>query len=219
MHRLTFVALALLAACSTTRGSDDQKLSGFLSDYSRMERKESGKATFWANQEFRVSDYDAMLIQEVEIWAANRRDSEGLVDEDAERLAVMFHEKTVEELEKQGWLIATEPGPRVAHLRLALTELDGANRFGSILTSIPYMTTPAIRLASAATDVHVFVGEASAELRLTDSTTGIVLAEAYDRRVGSHRLRNIGSTWGDVEDALDVFASRIAKGLAREPGR
>lgn len=213
--QFTFVAFGLLAGCSSTRQSTNQELSGFLMDYERLERPESGRAAFWANPSFELSDYDAIQVAEVEIWDSTKR-SDGIVQDDAVRLANMLRERTVAKLEAAGWRVVEEGGPRVAHLRMALTELNGANRFGNILTSMPYMTTPAIKLVSAASDIHVFVGKASTELQILDSANGTVLAEAYDRRVGAHALSNIGSTWGDVEDSLEIFASRIAEGLAKE---
>ena len=218
----TLVAASLLslfaASCASTRHSADQDLSGFLTNYDLMARSDDSDATFWADPSFDLDSFDAVWVQKVELWDASSQ-SGGEVGEmatdDAKRLAGMFREKTVAELGKQGWDIATGPGPRVLGIRMALTELDGANRFGSVLTSVPYMTTPAIQLMSAATDVHVFVGQASTELQITDSDSGKILAEAYDRRVGAHSLGNIGSTWGDVEDAIKVFAKRLAKGLSK----
>lgn len=211
--RLLFAPLVLLlplASCSTTRASSDQEVSGFLSDYERIERPEKGKAAFWADPEFNFEDYDSIQVVDVEVW-----EYEGLDRGEAERIASLFQSQVQERLAADGWRISNEPGSRTLSIRLALTEVEGANRFGSFVTSIPYLTTEAIRLASAASDVHVFVGKASTELQILNSETGALLAEAYDRRVGDHRLQNMGSTWGDVEDAIEVFAERIAEGLTR----
>ncbi len=59
------------------------------------------------------------------------------------------------------------------------------------------------------------MGQVSTELQILDSSNGNVLAEAYNRRVGAHTLRPIGSTGGDVEDAVGEFAERLATGLER----
>ena len=121
-----------------------------------------------------------------------------------------------ERLVEKGWELADAPGPRVALVRLALTEVDGAHPVGNILTSLPYASSGAIQLLAVTADVHVFVGKVSTEVQVTDSTTGVILAEAVDRRVGSHSLLNMGSTWADVEDAIGVWVDRLARGLAKD---
>ena len=213
-HALSAIALALfaVASCASTRSAGGQIHSGFLSDYDRLEQPDSDRAAFWANPDFDLGNYNAFRIPEIEFWIA---DGAGAEDEDAQKLAALFREKLSDKMIANGWSEATASGPGVIDLRIALTELKGASRFGNALTSLPYLSTQVIQLTSAATDVHVFVGQASTELQISDSSTGVILAEAIDRRVGAHSLGNFASTWGDVKDALGVFAQRISEGLSK----
>ena len=153
-------------------------------------------------------------VPEVQLWLSE--DNAGSVSpESLGKLARLFREQTVEKLSGVGWNVVDSPGPQTLSVRLALTEAVGANAVGNVLTSVPYASTPAIQLTSRATDVHVFVGKASSEVQVVESRTGKVLAEGIDRRVGTHSLGNIGSTWGDVRDAIGVWSTRIARGLSK----
>ena len=79
----------------------------------------------------------------------------------------------------------------------------------------PYLLTAPPGPQAIAADVHVFVGEVSTEVQVVDSTTGVILAEAMDRRVGTHSLWNAASTWGDVKDAMGIWTDRMADGLSK----
>ena len=206
--------VGLTAACASTQHSDEQVPSGFLANYDRLVSPGTGEAAFWADPKFDLEDYDAVLVPEVELWDLGRNVA-GLAADDAERLASWFQRATEAELRHRGWRIATAPGARVLSVRIALTELNGANRFGNILSSVPEVPAASFMLLAAPRSAQAFVGKASAELQLVDSGTSRILAEACDRRVGTGSTAPIGDTWADVEDALKTFASRIATGLSK----
>ena len=210
---LTCIALLAATSCSTTRQSGSVRESGFLSDYGRLESDPVG-GNSWADPEFELFDYAGLFVPEIEFWLSEGNES-SLSKENAERLASLFRAKTIEKLQEQGWRIVEEPGERTVSVRLALTELEGANRYGNIITSVPYVSTAAIQALAITSDVNVFVGQASTEVQVVDSSTGKVLAEGLDRRVGAHSVVNIGSTWGDVEDAIEIWSGRIARGLSK----
>ena len=209
---LASFGLLLLGACTTLESSTDRQ-AGFLTDYDRLRPDEVG-GNSWARPGIDLSQYDAAFVPPVELWVTDDVRDE-LDAEDAARLCGLFRAKVLEKFGEHGWKITSEPGPRVCTVRMALTELEGANPYGNIVTSLPYQTTTAIQVLALTADVHFFVGQASTEVQVVDSATGEVLAEGLDKRVGAHSVWNIGSTWGDVEDAMDVWADRIAEGLSK----
>ncbi len=209
---------SILLGCSTTEHSSEQMLSGFLSNYDRMERSEPDKAATWRSPSFSLDDYDAVWVERVELWdvvTGTGSDVDAMAPADAQRLAAIFRKETVARLREQGWALSAGPGKRVLALRMALTELNGANRFGNVLASNPHVAAPGTQIPTAHTDVYAFVGKASVELQLTYSSSGAILAEAYDRRVGVAKFSKSRSTWADVEDAIEYFADRIAVGLSK----
>ena len=217
---LALAGLAFLGGCASTRHSANVFESGFLSDYVRLEKKKDTGESSWADPEFRLADYTSVYVPPVELWVSEDA-KEKLDAENAARIATLFRTQTIEKLEARGWTIAdeassTEPGARVAALRLALTEVDGTNSFGNFLTGLPSTPGTVIRLAAITADVHLFVGEVSTELQIVDASTGKVMFEALDRRVGAHSFKNLGATWGDVEDAIEVWSDRLAEGLSKK---
>jgi hypothetical protein len=73
-----------------------------------------------------------------------------------------------------------------------------------------------------ATDSYAFVGSAEAEMKVTDSVSGVVLAEAVDERAGGMGLKSAATfQWGDAQNGMDYWAERIPKRLTqlREPSQ
>jgi hypothetical protein len=60
-----------------------------------------------------------------------------------------------------------------------------------------------------ATGVSAFTGSASAELKVTDSTTGMLLVAAVDRRGGTKSLSGMTNSWNDVEEAYRFWAEKL----------
>ena len=107
-----------------------------------------------------------------------------------------------------------EPGPGVMKLQVALTDAEGAT---PVLRSVS-MAVPQVRalvsLQYLATGTYTFVGGAQGEAKLTDSLTGEVLGEWIDRRVGGGSIAAAAQwKWGDVENAMDAWATQAAERL------
>jgi hypothetical protein len=73
---------------------------------------------------------------------------------------------------------------------------------------------PQLRIISEikwlATDKPSFVGGVQAELKISESQTGKVIAAAVDRRVGSKTLSKGTDSWDDVKNAMDFWALQAA---------
>jgi hypothetical protein len=56
----------------------------------------------------------------------------------------------------------------------------------------------------------VFAGSAEAAFKATDSSTGQLLAESVDKRVGGMAVSSAAQVqWGDAQTAMDYWAQRI----------
>jgi hypothetical protein len=63
---------------------------------------------------------------------------------------------------------------------------------------------------SLATDSYAFVGSAEAEMKLTDSVSGELLAAAVDKQAGGMALKGAASfEWGDAQNTMDYWAQKI----------
>lgn len=214
LQAAALAGLLFASACSSTRESAIDREAGFLSDYGRLSSNATGGGDNWVDPEFSLHDYDNLYLPAVEIWLSEANQA-SISTESASKLAQLYHDQAVEKLRDQGWAVVASPGRRTAIVRLSLTELESPNAVGSILTSVPLISTLAIQVTAATADINVFVGEASTEVQIIEATTGKILAEARDRRVGAHTLLNMGSSWADVEDIIDIWTTRLGDGFAK----
>jgi len=236
------VALAgMTSSCSSSGQTRKAVPTGFLTNYERLGRAATGSGEVWRAPEFNIEDYEYLVVAPVELWLgiSGRGD---LAEADARRLTSLFRTKVIQKLQDAGWNVIPEPVPptvrtrtaltdegwvvheelsaRTGIVRLALTELGEASRTGSVVASLPIVSTIAVETLSLSSELAEFVGGVSTELQIVDATDRKILIEAMDRRAGTHSVENFGSTWGDVEDAMDHWSSRIAVGLAKpEKGR
>ena len=66
---------------------------------------------------------------------------------------------------------------------------------------------------------YPFVGGAQAEFKITDSTTGDILAAGVDRRIGGGAITTAAQwEWGDAENAMKEWAKLAAEWLSAWTG-
>jgi hypothetical protein len=59
-----------------------------------------------------------------------------------------------------------------------------------------------------------------AEMKLTDSVTDVLLAEAVDQRFGGFGVKSAASfQWGDAPNAMDYWAEKIPDRILQLQGR
>src|SRR2546430_17642678 len=99
-------------------------------------------------------------------------------------------------------------------LQVALTDVAAATPGLRTMT----MVLPQARLLSTvkrgATGSYPFVGGAQAEFKLTDSTSGELLAAGVDQRIGGGSIETAAQwQWGDAEDGMEGGAKMAAERL------
>jgi Protein of unknown function (DUF3313) len=226
------LAAALIAAgCSTTVQSAPEaakavesggpllsSVTGFLGpDASKLAPgPEGGAALVWINPNARWSSYTKIQLVPVEFWAA--ADSK-VSTADQQTLTTYFYNALQTDLSKS-YTLVDQPGPGVMTLRVALMDAT---------TAVPGLRTvsvviPQLRVINAAqslaTDSYAFVGSAEAEMKLTDSVTGALLAEAVDQRAGGMGIKSAASfRWGDAQNAMDYWAEKATSRLLQLQGK
>jgi hypothetical protein len=117
---------------------------------------------------------------------------------------------------EQDYRIVTAPAPQALLLRAALTEAQASNVPLDVVATVIPQINLLTRIEGVAANTSLTVGEASAEMELTDSVSGRRLAAAVDERVGVRRLRGMTDKWSDVQAAFDAWAEQLRKRLAEE---
>ena len=226
------LAVVLLAAgCSTTvestpaaakalesGGPLPSSVTGFLGpDASKLAPgPEGGAALAWINPDAQWASYTKIQLMPVEFWAA--ADSK-VPAADQETLTEYFYNQLQTNLSKSFTLV-DQPGPGVMTLRVAL--MDATTAVPGLRTiSVIVPQARVLNLAqSMVTDSYAFVGSAEAEMKLTDSVTGTLLAEAVDQRAGGMGIKSAASfQWGDAQNAMDYWAQKIPNRILQLQGK
>ena len=218
---LIVVALSIaLAGCAATRGRrGEPRESGFLGDYSELEKRDGYDAqAIYINPNAVWSRYDSISIDSVTLWAA--KETSELKPEDRQMLTDVLY-KALHEKIGEKFKIVDHPGPDALRLRAALTQAKGAMVPLRALTSVHPGSLVLGRLGALATDTAKTVGTATVEVELEDAITKERLAAAVDERAGTKVLFLLSpgrtfTKWGDVKAAADYWAERIRDFLVKQ---
>lgn len=190
--RLCAVLLAAIAAggCAST----PPPRTGFLSDYSRLERIDDNKAR-WVSPKAR--QYKAFMVDPVQLRAV--KDPPVLTPEERATVANYMHDAFVSVLRDGGYGIESRPGVDVARVRFALTDIKTANALLSL--------HPASKLTGAGT------GNVAMEGEVIDSVTGEQLAAVVKRGSGNQFELDTFDKLDDIKDVIDDWAKEMGERL------
>ena len=219
MTRTALGIVSLTTACLAGCASQiEVQPTGFLKDYSILKER-SGRAApalFYVNPTTDFNTYDKIMLEPVTVWVTEGSDLSDVPREDLDILGSLLYKSIKDEVEKRGTRqFVTQPGPGVIRVRLAITEASEASVMNVVMTVIPNLNIITEGI-SMATGTRSFVGTAGLEGEATDSMTGELLVAGVDRRQGG---RDLSAGWGQVEDAIKVWASEIALDMIEIPRR
>ena len=208
-----------VSACATTQQARHVETSGFLEDYSQLQKGKAGEALLvYINPEADFSAYDKVLLDDVTIWRAVDSNLEDVPEEEIEELALGLHEAMVENL-KEDYEIVHRAGPGTLRVRVAITEAAKSWVVMDTLTTVIPHTRLISGIQKLATGTHSFVGKASIEGEILDAQSGERLAAAVDRRAGGKSFQGLMSSWDDVKEACQYWAGRLRDRLRAERGK
>ena len=201
-------ALLASAGCPSAQRAQDGASAFLGRDYALLQTR-SGRADeplrVYRSPEARWRSYDQLIVDPVGIWAAQRSSVQGLQRVDRQRLADNFHGVILESLSAD-YRIVGEPGPGTLRLQVAISD---AERPGIHLDTVSGPAAPGSRATRYAADRPSFKGRAAVEFRLLDAWTGELLAVGVDRRAGGKGIGERGEAWADVDEALQLWATRM----------
>jgi len=215
LFSLLAICCVILATGCTTRVQQAREApkSGFLGDYSQLKEGGGERAMlYYVNPDADFSLYGKVILDSVSIWYNENSELENVPEQERDNLAHYFYSAVRKQLEKN-WEIVEQPGKDTLRIRLALTEAVGANKkMNNIFTYLP-QTRLISEGANLTTGSHLFVGEATAEMEITDSTTGTRLGAFVDKRTGGKHYEGAVDNWSDVKKACDFWAELISAKL------
>jgi uncharacterized protein DUF3313 len=223
--------LCLLSGCSTTveskpaaaqalesGGPLPSSVTGFLGpDAAKLAPgPEGGAALVWINPAAQWSSYTKIQLMPVEFWAA----ADSKVSTADQLVLVEYFYNALQSNLSKSFTMVDQPGPGVLTLRVALMDATTATPGLRTVSVVVPQARVLNGIQSLATGSYAFVGSAEAEMKVTDSATGELLAEAVDQRAGGMGLKSAASfRWGDAQNAMDYWAERIPERLTHLKGQ
>jgi hypothetical protein len=181
----------LLCACAGSVSQEDQ--SGFLSDYSKLERIDDSALRFIDKT---AGNYSSFIIEPVVIAFRQPPGEQDFTDEELSELTAYYEEAVAEALSKDpGYPIVRLPGQGVARIRIGITDVK--ETIGVLNLSIYTKIT------------GLGLGGASFEGEIVDSVTGKQLAAAVRWGTGSRILKAGITHMGDAKIAIKRWAKDL----------
>ena len=176
--------------------------TGFLSDYSRLTVKSESSLRYV--NESALARYSSFIVDRVGVHfhsgadAIEDKTKGKLTQEKIDDLTNYFHSKIVEAVKESGHTVVYQPGPGVARIRTAISDIDKT----SIVTLYPGAKLSGLGLGGAALEAEII-----------DSTTGEQIAGLVEAQKGS-RIPFVGlGKWDAAKQAMDEWAKRLEKRL------
>lgn len=210
------IVMSLLVAfalgCHPTKQARSMETTGFLGDlYASMHKGGEGEALLvYRNPKISSiphGTYKKLLLDHVQVWGLPTTDPTR--QRQAQKVADLLYTLAYLNLSKD-YEMVSEPGPGTLHIQAAITKADPSHIVLRAVSTIPAPMN-AFAVASLVKDLGtgkpLFVGEASIELKVSDSQSREVLAAFADRRVGTRHLDSDSfDSWDDVHKTLDYWA-------------
>jgi hypothetical protein len=185
-------ALVLLNGCG-----GDQAKTGFLSDYSKLQKESDSSMRYVDNET--VASYSGFIIDPVQVRYKSGAKSEGkLTKEQITDLTNYTHSKLIEAVQGAGKKVAYQPAPGVARIRVALTDIE---------------KTGAINMLPQASLLGAGIGGASMEAEVVDSMTNKQIGAVVESGKGGRiPFSNLGD-WTAAEKVIEGWTTRFQKRL------
>jgi hypothetical protein len=150
-----------------------------------MTRNEkAGGALVWVKPGFDPGKYDQLLIGAIELRISGEAiRSNGIPVEEYQALVAHFDAELRAAMAER-YPVVDLPGPRVARMHAAITEVEPSSPALYSLTLLNPFGLAMSYGSKALTGDHTYVGAASIEMIFTDSMTGEAIAMVKDRKTG-----------------------------------
>lgn len=215
--------IALVFAMPGTSAAEIQ-YSGFFGNPSVYDLlkpgPEGGAKLRWIKAGVDPKKYDTFMVDSVIFYLADQSDYKGIDPQEMKELADAFNKEMLAAF-KDKYPIVADPGPNVARLRIAITNIKQSRPGVSAVTSIIPVGIGVSLIKKGATGGWSGSGETGVEMMALDSQTNDILLLAVDEKKAEFEQRF--SKWGSATDAFKFWSEMAvqfidhARGVKREP--
>jgi hypothetical protein len=210
MKRVVTLSTAVVigVAFMASAGFAAEKYSGFLGDYYKDlgPGPKGGAKERWIKPDVDFSKYNKLMIETVVFYYADDSEDKGIDVASMKELTDAFNEELVNALRNK-YPLVTEPGPDVARLRIALTNIKKSKPVIGTVSSIVPAGMAVSFIKKGASGSWSGSGATSAEFMALDSTTNDVILVAVDTQTAGYWDRF--SKLGSAKEAFKFWAERI----------
>lgn len=216
---LVLVVFLLLTGCARTYQARHVDIAGFQDDYSLL--KEGGDddalLSYW-RKDVNWRGYKKIILEPVVVKKTKNSDLFDMTHAENYRLCELLGYRLQEAL-KTRFKLVSKPGPDTMRVEYAITDVETSIVLLDMFSSVYPSARATSGLHHLVFGSEAFVGQASVEGRITDSTTGELLMASADARAGGKTL--IGSTneWDDVEESYKFWALQLDYQLCMRQGQ
>jgi len=205
---LIFAAMSLvLGGCMTTKEARRVETKGILVDPAILSKGEGDQALHrYQNPQINIAKYSKLMIVPVKFFKPEKATVEELAD--LKDLANNFNQYLFAELSRD-YNIVLAPETGTLKIETAITEAGKSNPTMDFISTVLPIGLGASIIKDAATGKPLNVGEISGEMKITDATTGELVAAAVDGRVGGKSFKGMFSSWGDANNAMEFWAKKL----------
>jgi Cft2 family RNA processing exonuclease len=211
MRSITRLLLVLLVVTSSTLALADREVetkdfSGWMKDYDSLTYKEERNAFIFFNEAKRGM-YKKVILDEVVIYSADG-ETQGEI---AEKSSSYMAKGLADLLESKG-LAASEPGPDVIRLKVAITAVEKSKEDLKVYNFVPVAAV--FRGAQAATGNVATYIDAMFEAEMVDSVSGDRVAAIVAKGIEETEKRSGDElTFDDVKPSLDKWLGQYSTTL------
>ena len=216
-----FILILCLTAsgCARTYQARYVDTSGFLDDYSMLKDGEDDEAilSYW-KKDVSWPSYKKIIVEPVVVKKTGDSDLNEMTHAENYRLTELLDFRMREALQ-QNFILVTQPGVDTMRVQYAITDVETSTVLLDMFSSVYPSARTLSALKHLLTGTESFVGKASIEGKVTDSTTGDLLMAAADARAGGKTLVGSTNEWDDVEEAYKYWALQLSYQLCHRQGR
>jgi hypothetical protein len=178
-------------------------------DASLLKPGAEGEAAWvYTTSDVQWSNYKKVMLEPVEFW--NNPDSS--VSPDNQKMLCLYFLYSLQRNLGKNFTLVNQPGPGVMTVQVAIINAEAATP-GLRSLSVLWPSARILNYVQWLVTRHAaFAGSAEAAFKATDSTTGQLLAESVDNRIGGMSVMTAAQLqWGDAKAVMDYWAERITQ--------
>jgi hypothetical protein len=178
-------------------------------DASLLKPGAEGEAAWvYTSSDVQWSNYKKVMLEPVEFW--NNPDSS--VSPDDQKMLCLYFLYSLQRNLGKNFTLVNQPGPGVMTVRVSIINAKAATP-GLRSFSVVWPSARILNYVQWLLTRHAaFAGSAEAAFKATDSTTGLLLAESVDNRIGGMAVITAAQVqWGDAKAVMDYWAERITR--------